>query len=367
MTRRTRRTRTLVGAGMLAAVVVGGVVVASGAEDPAVTAEAPAVSTAQVERGTLAAMVSLPGTLTHRARPDGSPYAVINRARGTYTALPDDGDRVDCGDALYRVDDRPVLLLCGATPAFRDLSVGVAGRDVRQLNRNLHRLGYDRRAGVRIDPDDDAFTGSTQRALARLQRDRGADGDGRLKADAAVFLPRSVRIAEVTGELGGDARPGAEIAQATSDALEVRVNLEASQPGAVRRGAPARITLPGNRTVRGEVDRLGRVARTANEDDDVGSATIPAYVRLDRPRQARGLDRAPVRVEITTDGVDDALSVPVTALVGRAGGGFAVDVVRDGGRRVPTAVRLGLFDTAAGRVQVEGALVAGDRVVVPAP
>ncbi len=66
----------------------------------------------------LAAMVSLHGTLTHRARPDGSPYLVINRARGTYTALPDDGDRVDCGDALYRVDDRPVLLLCGATPAY---------------------------------------------------------------------------------------------------------------------------------------------------------------------------------------------------------------------------------------------------------
>ena len=88
---------------------------------------------------------------------------------------------------------------------------------------------------------------------------------------------------------------------------------------------------------------------------------------LDAPRQARGLAEAPVQVDITTRGVRDALSVPVTALVGRAGGGFAVEVVRAGGRRELVAVRLGLFDTSGGRVQVRGALRAGDDVVVPSP
>ena len=42
---------------------------------------------------------------------------------------------------LYRVDDRPVVLLCGTVPAYRALHAGVKGRDVRQLNRNLHRRG----------------------------------------------------------------------------------------------------------------------------------------------------------------------------------------------------------------------------------
>ncbi len=65
--------------------------------------------------------------------------------------------------------------------------------------------------------------------------------------------------------------------------------------------------------------------------------------------------------------MQDALSVPVTALVGRSGGGFAVEVVRADGRRELVAVPLGLFDTAAGRVQVEGELAAGERVVVPSP
>ena len=82
-------------------------------------------------------MVSQYGTLAYRARSDGSPYAVINRARGTYTKLPEAGDKVDCGDVLYRVDDKPVLLLCGSTPAYRSLSEGERGPDVSELNANL--------------------------------------------------------------------------------------------------------------------------------------------------------------------------------------------------------------------------------------
>ncbi len=72
-------------------------------------------------------------------------------------------------------------------------------------------------------------------------------------------------------------------------------------------------------------------------------------------------------MQITTEGVENALSVPVTALVGKSGGVFAVEVARAGGRRELVAVRLGLFDTAGGRVQVEGGVRAGDHVVVPSP
>jgi multidrug efflux pump subunit AcrA (membrane-fusion protein) len=72
-------------------------------------------------------------------------------------------------------------------------------------------------------------------------------------------------------------------------------------------------------------------------------------------------------VEITTQGVENALNVPVTALVGKSGGGFAVEVVRTDGRRELVSVKLGLFDTGSGRVQVEGGLQEGDHVVVPTP
>jgi len=76
---------------------------------------------------------------------------------------------------------------------------------------------------------------------------------------------------------------------------------------------------------------------------------------------------APVGVDITTAGVADVLSVPVVALVGRTGGGFAVEVVRADGRRELVGVELGLFDTGGGRVQVEGELAEGDQVAVPTP
>jgi hypothetical protein len=145
------------------------------------------------------------------------------------------------------------------------------------------------------------------------------------------------------------------------------VNLDPAQQGEVKKGDRARITLPGNRSVTGKVDRLGRVAQVPEgQDTQAEGATIPAYISLDASENARGLDKAPVKVEITTRGVESALSVPVTAIVGKSSGGFAVEVVRAGGRRELVVVKLGLFDTAGGRVQVvQGDLRRGDRVVVP--
>jgi multidrug efflux pump subunit AcrA (membrane-fusion protein) len=294
---------------------------------------------------------------------------VINQADGTYTELPHPGERVDCGDVFYRVNKKAVLLLCGKVPAYRDLHRGQAGNDVRQLNRNLHRLGYDAKAGVEIDPDDSDFTAQTQVALKVLQDDKRP---GELGVADAVFLPESARIAEVSAELGVSAQPGTEVMRATSDTPEVQVDLEPSEQDAVKKGDRARVTLPDNRSVTGKVERLGRVATApaeqgteAAQDAGAADATIRAYITLDHPDKARGLDEAPVQVEITTKGVANVLSVPGTAIVGRSGDGFAVEVVSDDGQHELVTVKPGLFDSAGGRVQVEGDLREGDDVVVP--
>jgi hypothetical protein len=362
-----RKRWVLAGAAVVVAVAATGVVVVtSSGNEAASAAHEPPANTGTVAKGKLSDMVSQFGTLTYRGRSDGSPYVVINRARGTYTKLPDDGDKVDCGDVLYRVDDRPVVLLCGSTPAYRSLLRGDSGRDVAELNANLVRLGYATRA--QLDPSSDSFGSETASALEQLQSRLGEDGTGSLGLGRAVFLPEPVRIAEVTAELGGSARPGARLLSATSEVVEVQLNLDPSQQDEVKRGDRAQITLPGNTSATGKVDRLGRVAQVpAGQGDNAGAAIIPAYVSLDDPGEARGLDKAPVQVEITTKGVESALSVPVTALVGKSGGGFAVELVRADGRRELIAVKPGLFDTAGGRVQVEGDLRDGDRVVVPSP
>jgi multidrug efflux pump subunit AcrA (membrane-fusion protein) len=78
-------------------------------------------------------------------------------------------------------------------------------------------------------------------------------------------------------------------------------------------------------------------------------------------------DQAPVRVGITTASVSNALVVPVTALLARAGGSYAVEVVGKGARNHLVPVSLGLFDDAEGLVQVTApGLAAGQQVVVPA-
>src|ERR671933_1720016 len=173
----TRRRGALAAVAVLVAGICG-VVAMSGADHPAAAARAPAANTEQVERGALSALVSGAGTLTYRARSDGSPYAVVNQAGGVYTQLPEAGDKVGCGGVLYRVDNRPVVLLCGTVPAYRALHVGLTGPDVGQLNRNLHRLGYDADAHVRIHPGDNAFTSKTEHAVRMLQRDKGVGVTG---------------------------------------------------------------------------------------------------------------------------------------------------------------------------------------------
>src|SRR5947209_7729667 len=130
-----RRTWVLAAVAVLIiAVAVGLVAVMSGGGQATSAAQASPVNTATVERGNLSDLVSQVGILSYRARPNGSPYAVINRAGGTYTMLPTAGDTVDCGAVLYRVNNRPVLLLCGPTPAYRSLTQGDSGPDVTELN-----------------------------------------------------------------------------------------------------------------------------------------------------------------------------------------------------------------------------------------
>jgi len=112
----------------------------------------------------------------------------------------------------------------------------------------------------------------------------------------------------------------------------VQVALDPSQQGEVEQGDRAQVTLPGNTPVAGRVEGFGSVAQVpAGPDSEAADATIPTYIGLDDVAKARGLDRAPVQVDITTRGVENALSVPVTAIVGKSGGGFAVEVVRPAG------------------------------------
>jgi peptidoglycan hydrolase-like protein with peptidoglycan-binding domain len=343
------------------------------------------VGTAQVERRTLSAMISQAGILTYRAQSDGSPYSVINQARGIFTNLPAAGQVVSQGQVLYRVNDRPVVLLYGSTPAYRALSVGASGPDVAELNADLVALGYATRA--QLSPKSASFGPATTTAVLKLQAAAGATQNGTLALGQVVIEPTAVRVTSVSAQLGGSAQPGETVLQGTSTTRQVQVALSASEQTTMAVGDKVSITLPNNRTTPGVVSSVGAVATcpsssasggsgpsaVAPETDSCssngsGSSTPTITVGVTPSDQvATGTwDQAPVQVGITTASVPNALVVPVTALLAQSGGGYAVEVVAAGARNHLVPVSLGLFDDAEGLVQVTGsALAAGQEVVVP--
>lgn len=367
--RRPRRRLVILAAFVVVVIVVAaGLVIAdpfagdtTGKEDDA---SLTGTSLATVTQGTLSQQVNGSGTLGYVAQADGSPYSVVDQASGAFTELPSAGDVIQCGQVLYRVSNDPVLLLCGATPAYRDLSEGDAGPDVTELKRNLVRLGYASKS--EIDVSSDYFGYDTAYALEKLQDKLGEDETGSLALGQAVFLPGPLRVTKTTATLGTMVQPGAPVMQATSTSRQVEVDLDTSEQSSVKVGAQVQITLPDNTTTPGTVTRIGTVASPGSSSGSGSStATIPVYVTLKHPTDARGLDQAPVQVQITTAGVEHALIVPVDALMARSGGRYAVETAAANGLRHLVPVTLGAFDDADGTVQVIGDLDAGDRIVVP--
>jgi peptidoglycan hydrolase-like protein with peptidoglycan-binding domain len=360
-----RRARLLALLGLLAVAVVIVLVVvdpfASGGGSPSGAVDnAYPTGLAAVRRGTLTSQTQVSGTLGYGAQPDGSPFSVVGRMSGTYTWLPGTGQVVRCGQVLYRVANNPVVLLCGTTPAYRALSEGDTGPDVRELNANLVALGYASRAA--LDPASNYFSAATAYALERLQAKLGVSQTGSLSDGQAVFLPGPLRITKVIATLGTSAGPGGPLAQATSIRRQVVVNLDAAQQSSVKRGDRVTITLPNGQTTPGVLTSVGTVASSSGGS----TPTVPVDIRPLDQKVAGTLDQATVEVQITNATVRDALIIPVNALLALAGGGYAVETVDARGVHHLVAVTTGLFDDADGLVQVSGALSPGDRVVVPA-
>jgi peptidoglycan hydrolase-like protein with peptidoglycan-binding domain len=383
----SRRTWALAAAVLVTvAIAAGGVLASSGAKQATAASRELPLGTARVQRRTLSAMVSQAGTLTYRARADGSPYSVINQARGTYTKLPAAGQMIGQGHVLYRVDDRPVVLLRGSTPAYRTLSPGASGPDVGELNADLVALGYA--AAAQLSPKSASYGPATTAAVIKLQAAVGMRQSGALTLGQVVFEPSALRVTSVSAQLGGGAPAGATVMQATSTARQVQLALSASEQTTLAVGDKVSITLPNNRTTTGVVSSVGAVATCPSGSGTSGSAsssaapgtdtcasggsasaapTITVGVTPSHPTATDAWDQAPVQVGITTASVSNALVVPVTALLAQSGDGYAVEVSGAGARNHLVPVSLGLFDDAEGLVQVTGsALAAGQEVVVPA-
>jgi peptidoglycan hydrolase-like protein with peptidoglycan-binding domain len=321
---------------------------------PAATPAAP-TATATIGRQDLSGQTKVSGTLGYA----GS-ASVQSPLGGRITWLPTAGQVIGRGGTLLAVNNQPVQLFYGPKPAWRDLAEGVDdGPDIHQLEQNLVALGYDPDHDITID---NHYTWATKAAVRRWQRARGLSQTGSFTtAMPAVYLPWAVRVATLSGSVGGQAAPGQAVYAATSDKHQVTVDLDVSQQGYVHQGDRVEVVLPNGRKVRGRISEVGRVAETQGEGEQQ-TTTIPVTVTLDNPKAGGRLDQAPVEVYVTTQTKRGVLAVPVGALLALTEGGYAVETVNAAGRHQLVAVRLGVF--SGGMVEVAGTgLRAGMRVV----
>jgi peptidoglycan hydrolase-like protein with peptidoglycan-binding domain len=330
-----------------------------------------AAATAEIRRADLSAREQVPGTMGYV----GDWRLVHPGPPGVLTAAAAPATVVTRGQRLYEVDGRPVVLLYGTRPVWREFRPGMApGEDVRQLEQNLAALGF---TGSR---PDNRFTAATAAAVRRWQQRLGRPRTGRLALGSLVFAPGAVRVVEALVPPGAHLG-GGPVLRASSTRRAIAVALPTDRQGQVRVAAPVEVTLPSGQRVAATVADVGRVATSGAAGTAGGTAagtaggtaggppppaTIAVTVTLDQAAEADGLDQAPVQVAITTARRTGVLAAPVTALRAAAGAGAYEITVVDGDRRRALPVRPGLFDERAGLIEIIGDGVAeGMRVEVP--
>ncbi|MGW1885506.1 peptidoglycan-binding protein [Streptomyces sp. NPDC001970] len=148
LSRRRRWVAAMTAGAALAAVagVAASMVIKSPAQAAAEAGPPPAdVLTAVVEHRVLHETVVLRGTVTAGQTVAISPTVSGVEGAGTPVVtklVVGPRDEVAAGDALLEVSGRPVFVLEGGLPVYRDLKPGAEGDDVAQLQKALGKLGH---------------------------------------------------------------------------------------------------------------------------------------------------------------------------------------------------------------------------------
>jgi peptidoglycan hydrolase-like protein with peptidoglycan-binding domain len=374
-----RRRRIWWTAGLVVLVVALGAAAVGIALGPTVKSPAQAIAdaapppaslvTAQVERRVLAEIVVVRGTIvagdsTKVLVPPGlpGPFAVV-------TAVPvRPGVPLKEGAVFLEVAGAPVFGLVLPFPLYRDITDGMSGPDVREIQRALGRLGYRTTA-------DGVFGSGTQDALRRFYGARGYEapelpqpaGPGKptLPRAHVVRLDKSGRtISAIPAGVGAVlSEPGAVIVELDAGAATITAIASREQVALIAPGTAADI----GDEVRGQ-ESTAVVESIGTEPKQTERGT-GFEVRLSFTGTA--LTPTPnhtVRVTIgAAAGSAAVLAVPVTAVYSRADGTTFVTTVGPDNRTADLTVRTGR--SAGGWVEITpqgGTIDVGDDVVVGA-
>lgn len=315
-------------------------------------------ATAQVSRSDLAQQDTVTGSLGY-----GDKQLLVSGASGTVTWLPKPGATVGQGQNAFKADGRPIPLIYGDTPLYRELRAGTKGLDVAEVERALAALGY---TGFTADEEYSAMTAA---AVKRWQKHLGVPQTGTVKPADLVVTDGEIRVTGHEVRKGQNLQPGAPVLTYTGTSQLVVIDLDAKKQKLVRRGDKVIVVLPDEARAAGTVSSVGKVASTQGGDgapgEGDGETVIKVTVQIDKKDKGKlgSYDGAPVDVEITSEEKKNVLTVPISALLALSEGGYGVQVVK-GSVSSTVAVETGMF--ANGRVEITGTgLKAGDKVGVP--
>jgi len=288
----------------------------------------------------------------------GDEWTMPFTASGTVTARHDVGTIVRAGDPVIWVNTRPLFFAEGTLPLYRELHRGtirrpgvkahpLSGDDVSQLQRFLIAGGFD--DDGRLE-EDGVFGKETERAVKAWQKANDLDQTGRITGAHLVFSPTDVRINSEPRV--GDKFDGVRV---TAPTQEIVVHTGRRDSRYLKKGAPVRIEYGTDESADGTVAKTEEV-----HDPDSGQTVLKA---TSTPSRSLPSDLAAATVVGTGVGVEDALTVPVRALVALSEGGYAVEVETATGTTELRTVEVG--EILEGFAVVVGDVSDGDRVVVP--
>ena len=129
-------------------------------------------------------------------------------ANGIVTWLPNLGTILDSGSVIARINEVPVVILKGDVPMYRTLRSGVEGPDVEQLEQALVDLGYDSDGEVAIDEE---FTNATKNMVERWQADLGVDETGSVDVGSVLFGPVPGQVVSWLVVVGSSVSPSTPV------------------------------------------------------------------------------------------------------------------------------------------------------------
>ena len=284
------------------------------------------------------------------------------------------GDTLAPADVPLTVAGRPVIVLSGSFPAFRDLRRGDVGTDVEQLQEALLalQLGAD---GVSQQGVSGIVDEQTVQLVDELYRQRGFE-PARVAGDAPDLVLPAAEVAIVGAlpstivdappEVGSALAPDTPMFVVSSSRLVLACPLSASQEPLLEAGLA--VVVDTGDASGSQLSGVTERPYSGNGNIDLAfGSTFEAASRVrillteDVPASLLGSTaRAHVRIRGSEDAV---LSVPSTALVAHSDGTNSVTVLTDSGSGVSIGVTVGV--SAGGWVAVEGdGIKAGDIVLL---